>query len=513
MFLNADSLPEVETQMKMNQSVNSENSLNSFTTAKPVVRFLKIAQLRNRNWDQIYSMESDTAKLLLQGEKQKKKLEKTNKKKRKDFSRKKTFGEDITEQLAEDYNEEIIEKEIENEFQSENKKITKEFYKMVNRIGKMKLKEGQRIPIGSKTNQGKWFLNKISHDLIVAVLVFAGSDEVSVERLLKKIEFVLNERKDELENQEMIQNDINKVIKNFGFYNFESRNEITAPSQIIIQENTLNSNSFVQKHCIQNKQKIHMIKNMEHSLKPKTSSQETCDSPKQIQALKELQKTPGNMEGFFKYENIKTPVKKLPKTRKKKNQLNLEDISKIEMTYKDFEELSNAEDSQNDLDFFEFQISTHEHEPKGPVRQSNPFKTPLNEIGTPGTVCIDLSKKFEKCVFNHKIMNSASKKIKDFDSLNYVNFSSSAKKMVPSVPKFDIAEKNEKQIKKRNSKDNESVRNYRSLVARVGLGVISILMIITLLKIFVEINSGNESFTSNSITYQDQNNSSKNMFV
>ena len=223
------------------------------------------------------------------------------------------------------------------------------------------------------------------------------------------------------------------------------------------------------------------------------------------------------MKEFFKYENSKTP-ERFVKPKKSSidaiNKLNLEDISKIEMSEKDFEGFSNLEDSSEDFDMFEFKISqTVGHQPT-PQKIQNPFKTPMvNQVDTPGTLCIDLSKKFDNCVFNHKVMNSASKKIKDFDSLNYVNFSSSAKKMIPSVPRFDINEKEEKKIIKRNSKDEESQKNNRTLIARVGLGVLSILMILVLLKIFVEINSGGESYKPNTTSFNNGTSGSKKIFI
>ena len=82
MFLDADSVRELQSPLQTPKSVLSENSLNSFTTAEPVVRYLKVAQLKNGNWELIYSLESDTARLLLEGERKKKTLEKTSKKKK-----------------------------------------------------------------------------------------------------------------------------------------------------------------------------------------------------------------------------------------------------------------------------------------------------------------------------------------------------------------------------------------------------------------------------------------------
>jgi hypothetical protein len=492
-----------------------------------VVRYITVLRKARNHWKNLYSLTSDTAEILLRGEVKKKKLEKTNKKKKKrKLSSKKTFGEDITKRIEAMEDNKMgqycdISEEINRELKQEDKRIKKESSKLVLSLQKMKLKVGQRLPINSKVSQGKWFIQLVQKDLLILVLTFAGSDEVSVGRLLKKITSALSESIQELENPLKIKNDIDKVVRNYGFYNFESKNIVVPPSKVVLEETLVNREGFIKENKLHNTKTVRKIKefanrNYQEEVNSKMIPDfSTCESP-----LVELIKPPVRrsqkiIEDFFKSEPIKTPKK--PYKKKPRKNLNLEDISKIEIKTEDFDE------KDEDIDFFNFEVIKEDQE-EPQIQVDNDVKPPTS----PNNLCIDLSKKFERCVFNHNIMNSASKQIKNFDSEHFTNFSSSAKKMIPRNHNFkfsakkgprrlsggkkaltDITTNSELEIKE----EKKVQFNSKEFWARLGLGCLLLMVFIVMLKMFLEINGNSDQVRTNSISFEKGGGSSGNSGV
>ena len=501
MLSSIDNLTQIKIQRKLDDSVTSKASLNSLTTAEPVVRFFQVAYFQNNRWQKIYSLSSDTAKILLQAERKKKRLEKTNKKKKRS-SRKGVFGDDITQKVPMVRTSVLgrkISEEIESDLKEEDKRIEKEAQKLLKYIKKMKLKVGQRVPIGSKVTQGKWFIQLVSQNLIILVLTFTGTDEVSVGRLLKKVEFTLKEKEEEMENTKKLKTDIDKVIRNYGFYNFENRNIITGPSRVILGETVLSEEGLVEENMIKKFKTVRKVVNMEKISKQAEMEFKTCDSPVLIKALQDLPKPSNRIEDFFRSERLVTPKKKCPR-----GLMNLGEISKIDIHKEEFD------DNQDDLDFFEFDLKKEEDEEEETYKYpSNTGQTNPNRAVD--ALCIDLSQKFEKCVFNHKKLKSASKQIKNFDSAHFVNFSASAKKMI-TVGHRSIAEplhmrKTSNQLQPKESMaTNEKSSNYdKAFFARLGLAILSLLMVIVMVRMFLQLNSSRSSVHRNHVSYRSGN--------
>lgn len=509
---------QMHTPTNMNASMTSETSLSSRTVADPVVRSIQVLHRAKNFWRSLYSLSSDTAQILLQGEFKKKKLEKTNKKGPKAHS-KGTFGDDITQRIqGANGNPQIkrkISEEVTNELLQEDKLIQKESSKLLKILPKLRLKIGQRLPINSKVTQGKWFIQLVQADLLVLVLTFAGSDELSVGRLLIKITTALLEGYQELENPRKLKQDIDKVIRNYGFYNFESKNLVVPPCKVVLEETVLNKEGLVKRDKLNNVKTVQKIKKFTQTefTAPKTIDPKlipdfsTCESPMLIPHITPPPRPSQRIiENFFKSEPIQTPKKPYKKDTLV-NPLRLEDISKIDMKSEDFE------DRDEDIDFFEFEVTKEEKESKS-RKNSKPFPKPPT---SPNKLCIDLSKKFERCVYNHKIMNSASKQIKNFDSEHFTNFSSSAKKMIPKRNFFDFSSKKtrrrdsnkiEKELKESEKTEaieekgkEETWYNSRVFWARLGLGCLMIMVLIVMMKMFLEINTNGEVSSNNQLHF------------
>jgi hypothetical protein len=505
----------IQTPTNLNHSIDSEISVSSRTVADPVVRYVSVIHRTKNKWRSLYSLSSDTAQILLQGEVKKKKLEKTNKKSKRRVSKGK-FGADITQKIKEveegqKRTSRKISEEVTHELLQEDKHIQKESSKLVKMLPKLRLKLGQRLPINSKVTQGKWFIQLVQPDMLVLVLTFAGSDEMSLGRLLIKITSALLEGYQELENPRRLKQDIDKVIRNYGFYNFESKNMIVPPSKVILEETVLNEEGLVRRDKLNNVKTVQKIKKFSNEefqerVDPKfVPDFSTCESPLMIPHITPpVRPSQKYMDNFFKSEPIQTP-KKPYKKKMSSNPLKLEDISKIEMKSEDFD------DKDEDIDFFEFEVIKEDKEP-GRAVETKAFPKPPS---SPNKLCIDLSKKFDRCVYNHKIMNSASKQIKNFDSEHFTNFSSSAKKMIPKRNFFDFSSKKKKKEKSVNTKEEfdkmslikESKRtenwyNNREFWARLGLGCLMLMVLVVMMKMFLEINGNGEISSNNRMVFE-----------
>ena len=499
----------------LNWSLTSETSIASKTVADPVVRYITVLHRTKNLWRTLYSLTSDTAQLLLQGEMKKKKLEKTNKKAFKK-QKKGTFGQDITQKIEElePKNFRKISDEVNREILQEDTKIRKESSKLVKSLLKMRLKVGQRLPINSKVCQGKWFLQLVETDLLILVLTFAGSDEVSVGRLLKKITSALVESSQELENPGNVKRDIDKVVRNYGFYNFENKNVMIPPSKVVLEETLVNNEEFVRSNKLNNIKTVRKIKEfsepqyMEEVDPKQIPDFSTCESPMLVKLVKPpVRASQKIIENFFKSEPIQTP-KKPHKKKIKRNVLNLDDISKIEIKTEDFD------DKNEDMDFFEFEV-TKEDDDKIKELPEKAFAPPPM---SPPKLCIDLSKKFERCVYNHKVMNSASKQIKNFDSEHFTNFSSSAKKMITRGHNFEFSSNNKprklsgnRKIKRKVSINSNLILekpkkkvsfNSKEFWARLGLGCLLLMVFVVMMKMFLEVNGGGSAVKDNEVTYE-----------
>ena len=359
-----------------------------------------------------------------------------------------------------------LSQEIEEELIFEDKKILLEARKLVRFVMKRGIAVGERRPVKSKCTQGKWFLRKGRSQMLSMVLAFVGTSESSVGRLLRKVDSAVWEWGEEFENRRSFTRHLDKVVMNYGFTNFENTHVGVAPGKVVVEEVTLGKEGLTRANKVSGVQIISRICDLEAIGKKQSSMSklDTCDS---LRVYKGDMKSPfgdsniasvgGKMEEFFISEpELRTPEKKTEnlapfrifnnKNDKSRRLSNIPEISGIEHQKTIFEQ------DLEELDFFEFEVTREQEEEKEP--------------STENFLCTDLSKKFEHCLFNHKQAHSAKKKIKNFNAERFLTFSSSAKKMLTRSPLIKRKDKNI--LGKSNEPKNKKIFNEN--IVRNGNG-------------------------------------------
>ena len=460
------------TPIKGEGSVCSKASYGSLCTAEPVVRHFELVNLNSATPETVYSLSGVTAKKLLEAERKRLRLEKTKSACSVTPGRgsvspfpalhkqgKKFFGAvafDLENLRDAKGLRRRLSQEIEEELIFEDKKILLEARKLVRFVMKRGITEGERRPVKSKCTQGKWFLRKGRSQMLSLVLAFAGTNESSVGRLLRKVDSAVWEWGEEFENRRSFTRHLDKVVMNYGFANFENTHVGVAPGKVVVEEVTLGKEGLMRENKVSGVQIISRICDLEAIGKKQSSMSklDTCDSlrvykgdPKSPFPESNIASLGGNMEDFFISEpELRTPEKKCEnlapfrmfknKNDKCRRLSNIPEISGIEHQKTVFEQ------DLEELDFFEFEV-TREQEEKEP--------------STENFLCTDLSKKFEHCLFNHKQAHSAKKQIKNFNAERFLTFSSSAKKMLTRSPL--IKRKNKDVMGKSNGPNNQKIFN------------------------------------------------------
>lgn len=532
------------TPTKREGSVCSKASLR---TAEPVVRHFELINLNTPTPHTVYTLSGPTAQKLLQAQRNKLRLEKSKspfsltplKSKSKTPSRtkktqKKFFGDvaiDSANLPSQPDFCQNLSHEIDRDLHFENKKILIEAKKLVKFAVKTNIRKGERRPVNSKCTQGKWFLYKGRSQMLSLVLAFAGTDEAAVGRLLRKVDSAVWEWGEEFENQRKFKKHMDKVLLNYGFANFENANLIIGPGKVIVEEVTLGKEGLLSENKVSGVKVISKICDLEAiAKKPQSLSKlDTCDS---VRVYKASNLTPTSthfpfekqkMEDFFISEpQLRTPEKSDPPLPNLKilNPFNTRRLSNIPEISGIEHQNTQFEQDLEELDFFEFEVTKEtKPEPKTPTPAHN-----QNDL------CIDLSKKFNHCVFNHKKAHSAKKQIKNFDAERFITFSSSAKKNLVRSPIIkpnknkNFRENHQPQTPNRvriapanlaataepglaisapaqNTANFQAVKNQgasfternRMYLARMVLLGVMVLMLLVLIRLFMEMGDGSES--------------------
>lgn len=230
-------------------------------------------------------------------------------------------------------------------------KIEKEAEKIIKLIPRVNLKLGQRLPIHSKVNQGKWFIFRNEKNIYSILLSFPQSDENLIERFLLKMRNTLKEIetiKDSQQNFESILT--NKIIK----YGIHHLRDISALHQI--EKISFNDNLFENNRA---------KKNVLEDESTETFSNELAKND--IQNFSELKP---------KYDQTPTKPKKIK--------------SKFELE-KDEEDEEKIEETN---DFFNFKMEKN----NSSVKKSNQIKS--------ADICVKLENKFNDVSFSNKKKNN-----------------------------------------------------------------------------------------------------------
>lgn len=126
-------------------------------------------------------------------------------------------------------------------------KIEKEAQKIIKLIPRVNLKLGQRLPIHSKVNQGKWFIYKNEKNIYSMLLSFPQSDENLIERFLSKMRNTLKEVGNVKDSGLDLQSYLtNKIIK-YGIHHLKDMSTLNQIGKLSFNENLFDSNLMEKK--------------------------------------------------------------------------------------------------------------------------------------------------------------------------------------------------------------------------------------------------------------------------
>jgi hypothetical protein len=232
-------------------------------------------------------------------------------------------------------------------------KIEKEAEKIIKLIPRVNLKLGQRLPIHSKVNQGKWFIFRNEKNIYSILLSFPQSDENLIERFLLKMRNTLKEIesiKDSQQNFESILT--NKIIK-YGIHHLRDISALHQIEKISFNDNLFESNNRVQKNVLEDESTGTFSNEL-----PKNDTENFSD---------------------LKPKYDQTPIKPKKKKSKFEFEENEEDEEKVEETN----------------DFFNFKMEKK----NSSVKKSNQIKS--------ADICVKLENKFNDVSFSNKKKNNS----------------------------------------------------------------------------------------------------------
>lgn len=108
-------------------------------------------------------------------------------------------------------------------------------------IPKVKLKLGQRLPIHSKVNSGKWFIFKNENNIYSILLTFPQSDENLIERFLLKTRNTLKEIENLKKNNIDFDEYLNRKIMKYGIHHLRDISCFNEIGKLTFNENLFDS--------------------------------------------------------------------------------------------------------------------------------------------------------------------------------------------------------------------------------------------------------------------------------
>lgn len=232
-------------------------------------------------------------------------------------------------------------------------RIEKEAEKIIKLIPKVNLKLGQRLPIHSKVNQGKWFIFRNEKNIYSILLSFPQSDENLIERFLLKMRNTLKEIESIKSSQKNFESILtNKIIK-YGIHHLKDISALHQIEKISFNDNLFENNNKIKKNTLEDE------------------STETFSN--------ELAKNDTQNFSELKPKYDQTPVKSNTIKSKFAFDENEEDEEKIE----------------ENNDFFNFKMEKK----NSSVKKSNQIKS--------ADICVKLENKFNDVSFSNKKKNNS----------------------------------------------------------------------------------------------------------
>lgn len=232
-------------------------------------------------------------------------------------------------------------------------RIEKEAEKIIKLIPKVNLKLGQRLPIHSKVNQGKWFIFRNEKNIYSILLSFPQSDENLIERFLLKMRNTLKEIESIKSSQKNFESILtNKIIK-YGIHHLKDISALHQIEKISFNDNLFENNNKIKKNTLEDE------------------STETFSN--------ELAKNDTQNFSELKPKYDQTPVKS--------------NTIKSKFAFDENEE--DEENIEENNDFFNFKMEKK----NSSVKKSNQIKS--------ADICVKLENKFNDVSFSNKKKNNS----------------------------------------------------------------------------------------------------------